>query len=315
MKKIPIVLVAGARPNFMKISPIKKAFTELGFDVYFCNTQQHESYMMNEIFCAEFNLGVPDFNGIEEVPGWMKIAVIVGDVNGSLHASRIAKEKGMRIAHIEAGLRSGDLEMPEERNRIEIDKIADLFFITEMSGYDNLIAEGKRHEQLYLMGNTMIDTLSRYFKKYILLTLHRPSNVDDHDRLSSILQMMNSIGIKVLFPVHPRVKINGENYENIHKCLPLPYPRFIEHLTEASLVVTDSGGIQEELAWMNRSCVTLRANTERPLTLSYGNQLVYDIDEAKEIIKKKLLIPYWDGKTSQRIAVKLLEELNDTKAI
>lgn len=299
-----IVLVAGARPNFMKIAPLCYAFKERGITPLFCHTGQHKDYMMSQVFINDLGLPAPDFYGVSNSPGGVKLAIIVGDVDSSRDAAEYYFKRNIPIAHIEAGLRSFDLDMPEERNRIFIDSISDYLFVTESSGVVNLEVENVKGK-IYLVGNVMIDTLTERFEPFILLTLHRPSNVDI--RLYNILDMMDSIGIEVVYPVHPRVNIK-KKYKNIRFIEPLGYINFIQMLKNSYLVVTDSGGVQEECAYLGKRCITLRKNTERPITLEYGNRLAYDLIDAKKIIES-FNIPLWDGKAAERIVNILIKEL------
>lgn len=300
-----VVLVAGARPNFMKIAPLGRAFESRNIVPLFCHTGQHKDYLMSDVFIKEFHLPQPNFYEMENAPENTDLVIIVGDTDSSRVSAEIARQRGLKIAHIEAGLRSFDNEMPEEINRIYIDSVSDYLFVTEQSGVDNLVNEGIT-KNVFLVGNVMIDNLFQYYRRFILLTLHRPSNVDT-TRLYEILDMIDSIGINVIYPVHPRVKIK-RIYKNITFRKPLSYSEFIDKMIKSCIVVTDSGGVQEEAVVLGKRCVTLRANTERPITLNYGNRIVYELEEAKKIIESLVKIPLWDGKASERIVEIILRE-------
>ena len=298
-----ICLVAGARPNFPKIAPLFKEIIKRRARPIFCYTKQHTDYLMSRVFIEKLGLPEPDFHGYKF--GKANLVVVVGDVDSSLTAAITAKAKGIKIAHVEAGLRSRDKRMPEERNRIIIDMISDYLFVTEQQGIKNLREECINGE-IHLVGNTMIDNLSQHFRMHIVLTLHRPSNVDDPVELKKILEEIDSIGIKVVFPVHPRVTIPGK-YKNIEFIEPLEYYAFINCMCRSVLVLTDSGGVQEEAVYLGKKCITLRTSTERPITLLYGNQLHYQHYGLSLKVKDMLDIPSWDGKASERI-IDVLEE-------
>ena len=294
-----IVFVAGCRPNFVKMAPLIWLFKKNNIPFLFCHTQQHYDYLMSKVFIEEFQLPEPDFYGVENIPKDADYVIVFGDVNSSREAAEYAYLKGIKIIHIESGLRSFDKSMPEELNRIKIDHISDYLFITESTGVDNLMIE-EAYGKGFLIGNTMIDTLNIMETRFVLLTLHRPSNVDDPVKLHTILATLDNLNIKIAFPKHHRVKLEKTDYNNISIMEPMAYSDFVDHLKRCSLVITDSGGVQEEAAWLGRRCLTLRDNTERPITLRYGNQLssletIYD--DAKSILQ----IPLWDGKAAERI--------------
>lgn len=296
-----ILFVAGCRPNFVKMAPLVRIFQKKKIPFLFCHTGQHKDVMMSEVFLQELKLPKPDFYGIENIPSGIEWMIVFGDVNGSRKAAEYAHQKGIKIIHIESGLRSFDLTMPEERNRIKIDSLSDILFVTEEQGMTNLYHEENIGNN-YLVGNTMIDTLERVFPRFILLTLHRPSNVDNFEKLMLILEMLNELEIPVHFPKHPRLPMidSNEKTKNIKVMRPLSYKKFIQEMRDCSLVITDSGGIQEEAVYIGKKILTLRENTERPITLKYGNELVslYNLyKRADEILN----IPLWDGRAAERI--------------
>ncbi len=355
-----ILLVAGARPNFMKIAPVirqlKTRNKELNADNLFwklVHTGQHYDYDMSKVFFEDFSIPEPDYFlnvgswshaqqtakimiafekvCLEEKPD---IVMVVGDVNSTLSCSITSKKLNIKVAHVEAGLRSGDMTMPEEINRIVTDSISDFLFVTEKSGIDNLMKEGKKEEQLFFVGNTMIDTLLYSLEKlkrmklpgingskYAIVTLHRPSNVDNKEKLKGILTALMEISrdMDIYFPIHPRTEKNINSYgltnliedSNIKTMPPKSYFEFLAIWKDASLVLTDSGGLQEETTALGIPCFTIRDNTERPVTISEGtNKLVGTKREMimsaystfKNGISKKSKIPeLWDGKAAERI--------------
>jgi UDP-N-acetylglucosamine 2-epimerase (non-hydrolysing) len=268
----------------------------------------------------------------------------VGDVNSTLAGAEVANELKIKVAHIESGLRSFDRTMPEENNRIATDKITDYFFVTEQSGIDNLLKEGKAADRIYFVGNTMIDTIVAYKEqiessdvlsklniesnKFILMTMHRPATVDVKDGLIKLIELIQSIAgaYKIVFPVHPRTmkrlaefnlgQIFFEN-SNLIVTEPLDYFSFQKLIRESKLIITDSGGIQEESTFLKIPCLTLRANTERPSTVAVGtNELIpFDLPivlkKVKEIeegaFKKGVIPEKWDGHATQRIVDVLLK--------
>lgn len=352
-----VVLVAGARPNFMKISPIIEAINAAqreGSSLQYAlvHTGQHYDAKMSKDFFVQLGIPEPDVNleagggsQAEQTGAIMTrfeqylmknpvdLVIVVGDVTSTLACSIVAKKLGLRVAHVEGGIRSGDMTMPEEINRIVTDSIADYFFTTSRTANDNLIKEGKGEGQIFFVGNTMIDTLlknmSRFAKpscwdelklepgKYFVMTLHRPSNVDDRTQLQSIYnEMEKSTGdFPIIFPVHPRTRKNMDQFDiklkHIHLVDPLGYLEFNFLVKNAKGVVTDSGGITEETTVMGVPCITLRNSTERPETCTVGtNELIgtSPIRIGPEIKKmrlgnwKKGSIPeLWDGKAAERI--------------
>jgi len=363
MNKLSITLVVGARPNFMKMAPIIRELEKLDkiFNYRLIHTGQHRSIKMNEVFFNELGMPPPHLylkskgeTSVEKIAGIMEefekeclnnfpdIVLVVGDVNSTLACSIVSKKLNIKLVHIEAGLRSGDSQMPEEINRIITDSISDLFFVTEPSGVDNLINEGHNLNRIHYVGNVMIDNLfyqkekldnSRdiYFstsklknklKKYAVVTLHRPSNVDNIDVFSGIIQAINqiSLSLPVIFPVHPRTRKNINKFnikfnDNIFLIEPLSYLEFLNLWKDAEIVLTDSGGLQEETTALSVPCNTIRNNTERPITVSEGTNTVVGTDPTnilnafKETINKKRLkvtsIKFWDGDAAARIVEQL----------
>ncbi len=361
-------MVAGARPNFMKIAPLvhKIRKDNRGIEWKFVHTGQHYDYEMSKAFFNDFDLPEPDYflnvgsgSHAEQTAKIMQrfektclkerpdLIVVVGDVNSTLACSITAKKLNIKVAHIEAGLRSDDLSMPEEINRIVTDSISDYLFVTEKSGMRNLRKEGKKEEQIFFVGNIMIDTLyygleklkklevdrlkSRQIRKtvgsqYAVVTLHRPSNVDDEAKLKDILVALIEVSkdIDVYFPIHPRTRKNIEGFNlnylfkntNISIMSPLPYLEFLTLWKGASLVLTDSGGIQEETTALGIPCFTLRENTERPITVEEGTNILVGTtgkgilaayNDFKKGKKKEGKLPqFWDGQTEGRIIECLL---------
>ncbi len=347
-----IDLVCGARPNFMKVDPIIRNL-DPSLEIRIIHTGQHYDHLMSSSFFQQLELPEPDLNlevgsgtvtdqtarimqRYEAVvrdgaPGW---AVVVVDVNSTLACSLVAVRYGIPVIHVEAGLRSFDREMPEEINRVLTDQIAQLLLITSAEARDNLLAEGKSSQTIKLVGNPMIDTLKRLLPRameeeerpvedpYCLVTLHRPSNVDHPGRLQDILRVLGSIsGMKVVFPAHPRTLAGIRRWNlEIPDCLitgePMTYLQFLRAQADAEIVITDSGGVQEETSVLGVPCVTLRTSTERPVTLELGtNLLCPDPEGLPEAISTQLEkrppvppeIPLWDGMAGERIAAAIEE--------
>lgn len=355
------VCVCGARPNFMKIAPLVDALNRTpGVETILVHTGQHYDEKMSNLFFGDLGIPEPDVNlevgsashaaqtaeimkrfepiCVEHKPDCV---VVVGDVNSTIACALVAAKLKIKVAHVEAGLRSFDRAMPEEINRMLTDTISDYLFVTEPSGVENLKREGVADDKIHLVGNVMIDTLlkckdraeksdvlTRFkleSKRYVAMTLHRPSNVDHEETLSSIMQAMTKISetMPVVFPVHPRARKHlskvgfGENHNNKNILLvePLGYLDFMKLVANAAMVLTDSGGIQEETTILNVPCLTLRENTERPITLSEGtNRLVgsakADILSAfGEVLAHPPSVEKppqgWDGQAAERI-VKIL---------
>ena len=354
------VIVIGARPNFMKAAPITRELRRYDdIETILVHTGQHYDPGLSRVFFNDLNLPKPDYHlGIgsgthsqqsgqimiefEKILNKLDpdIVLVVGDVNSTLAcALATAKYRCGRdryapiIVHIEAGLRSNDWRMPEEINRRLTDDLADLLFVTEPSAQDNLAKEGIPDDNVYYVGNVMIDSLRQFMpsaekspiikklklskNEYAVLTMHRPGNVDEEKDLIAILDVLKEIArsIEIVFPVHPRTKKMFERYNIITEFLkttePLGYLDFIKLLVNAKFVMTDSGGIQEETTALNIPCLTLRENTERPVTIEQGTNILVGkdrdliLEQAMMIIKgqgKQGHVPeFWDGKTAQRI--------------
>jgi UDP-N-acetylglucosamine 2-epimerase (non-hydrolysing) len=357
-----ITIIAGARPNFIKIAPIIKAIEKKqseGATIAYrlVHTGQHYDKNLSDTFFEELNIPHPNVNlevksgsQAEQTAAIMiafekellqnvcDLVLVVGDVNSTMACAIVAKKLNIMVAHVEAGIRSGDMTMPEEINRIVTDSITDYFFTTSTWASENLLKYGAKPEQIFFVGNVMIDTLYQNInrisapvfwndfqlaeKNYIILTLHRPSNVDEEKSLIELLQGIDSIvgNKKVLFPIHPRTKsilgATNLNFKNILFVEPQGYLNFMYLIKNSFAVITDSGGISEETTVLGIPCFTMRNNTERPETISIGtNNLVgTSIDnltkEFKLFIENGLLkkgIPeLWDGKASERIIDVLL---------
>lgn len=359
-----IDIIAGARPNFMKIAPIidaLKASKAAGGSLQYrlIHTGQHYDRNMSDSFFEQLGIPHPDVNfGVgggtqaEQTAGIMiayekllterksDLCVVVGDVTSTMACSITAKKMGVRVAHVEAGIRSGDLSMPEEINRMATDALTDYFFTTSERANENLAKTGVGKDRIFFVGNTMIDTLlkhrDRFVRpscweaigladhKYFVLTLHRPANVDQEEKLKDLLQAIidHAQGLPLVFPVHPRtakiLERVGIADPTLHFVEPLPYLEFNYLVSRAFGVITDSGGITEETTVMGIPCMTLRDNTERPETITMGtNELVgtdpANIPPAMKTLfagewKKGAIPPLWDGKTGPRI-VAVLEKL------
>ncbi len=355
-KKNKVLCVVGARPNFIKIAPILEEFKKYSqFKPILVHTGQHYDYKMSEIFFRELEIPKPDYNLrvgsgshaaqtakvmlkleqviLKENP---KLVIVVGDVNSTLAAALVAVKLNIPVAHIEAGLRSGDMTMPEEINRILTDRVSDYLFVSDPAGIDNLKREGINKKKIFYVGNIIIDTLRKSKvksqkskileklnlkkKNYAVLTLHRPSNVDDKKKFVKLIDILNKVNkkIPIIFPVHPRIK--KQLPKNIAwNCVePLGYIDFLALLAKSKLVLTDSGGIQEETTVLKIPCLTLRENTERPITASIGtntivgesrDEIIKEVDKVLEGKEKLSKIPkYWDGRTAKRI-IKIISEL------
>ena len=387
-----VIQVVGARPNFMKVAPLHRAIQKLaGWTSKIVHTGQHFDAKMSDVFFTQLELPKPDFflgiggGSHTEVTAKIMVAfekiveaekpdliIVVGDVTSTLACTLVAIKMGIKVAHVEAGLRSFDRSMPEELNRILTDSVADYLFVTEESGMQHLKNEGVADERVFFSGNVMIDSLVRYQEKaktttiledlglstsdsrlataaerrlstsdsglstsdsrlatsdYIVMTMHRPANVDTKEGLESILELieLSSKDTKIIFPIHPRTRAHMEKFgladrldqaKNLIMTEPLGYLEFIQLMSNATAILTDSGGIQEETTYLGVPCLTFRDSTERPITVTLGtNQLLSDLDPKKtyaalvEIlagkVKKGSIPPLWDGKAAERIAAQL----------
>ncbi len=373
---IRLLSVVGARPNFMKIAPIVSELKKFpGIEHCLVHSGQHYDELLSGNFFADLGLPVPDVNlqtgsashavqtadimkRIEPVLIDYKpqMVLVVGDVNSTIAAALTAVKLGIGVAHIEAGLRSFDMAMPEEINRKLTDAISTLLFVTEQSGIENLKREGVPEEKIFLVGNVMIDCLLRHRERatkspildqlgvrkngsgcrpYMVLTLHRPSNVDDPKTLQGILSAVSALAadFPVFFPIHPRTRKNIERFGlqryladaettdglGIRPLAPLGYIDFLALNDRARLVLTDSGGIQEETTALGVPCLTLRENTERPATVEHGSNQVVGVDSnrilaaARSILQKPVRSfqrpPLWDGKAAPKIVAILRQHL------
>lgn len=359
-RRIRLLAVAGARPNFMKIAPLMKELAKRSdrFEPILVHTGQHYDQAMSESFFRDLEIPEPDVNlgvgsgshgeqtaqvlvAIEKLLIERKpdVVLVVGDVNSTVAATLAAVKLHIPVAHVEAGLRSWDRSMPEEINRVLTDAVSDWLFTTEPSAETNLLREGVPGEKIHFVGNVMIDTLLAHRERarhldtlerlglkpggYAVLTLHRPSNVDSPDQLRRLFGVLSRLGdrMPVVFPVHPRTanairnNLQGERL-NLHMTEPLGYLEFLRLLMDAQMVLTDSGGIQEETTALGVPCLTLRASTERPVTVSEGTNTIVGTDpKAIEVaIEKQLASPsesgrrpaLWDGHAAVRI-VDILE--------
>jgi UDP-N-acetylglucosamine 2-epimerase (non-hydrolysing) len=356
MKKV--LLVVGTRPNFIKVTRFKQLAAERGsIAVTIVHTGQHFSANMADVFFDQFGLqpdrylnigpGSPNTQmahvmiGLEQVIAEEQpdLVMVVGDVNSTLAAALTANKLGVRIGHLESGLRSFDRTMPEEHNRLLTDALSDHFFITEQSGLDHLRREGHPEERMHFVGNTMIDTLVAFEQQvqassileelglgsggHVLMTIHRPATVDVPERLASLLELiadLSAAGRKVVFPIHPRTVKNLERFglkatadaiDGLVLSEPLDYFAFQKLVATCGFILTDSGGIQEESTYRRVPCLTLRPNTERPITVTMGsNELVpLDMAAVRSAIarieagqfKKGEVPPLWDGHATERI--------------
>ncbi|MEE9442387.1 MAG: UDP-N-acetylglucosamine 2-epimerase (non-hydrolyzing) [candidate division Zixibacteria bacterium] len=361
-----IMLIIGARPNFIKAAPLMRelsAHTEK-FDPFLIHTGQHYDHNLSQLFFEQLKMPQPDIylgvgsgsharqtakimTGLEEEfeKNRPDLVIVFGDVNSTLAASIVTSKMCLKLAHVEAGLRSFDNTMPEEINRIVTDRLSDFLFITEKSGSENLHKEGVSEDKVFFVGNIMIDSLVKNLelareskiieqlgikaKEYAVLTLHRPANVDNKDRLDILLKAIGEVSQKlpVIFPCHPRTKnalskfgFNFESNDNFKIIDPVGYLDFLNLQANARLVLTDSGGIQEETTYLQIPCITIRENTERPITAEVGTNVLAGLEYDK-IIKaannvfngkhpKGRIPDLWDGHTAQRI-IKTLEEIYD----
>jgi UDP-N-acetylglucosamine 2-epimerase (non-hydrolysing) len=352
-----ILIIVGTRPNFIKVTRFKelvKKHPQLNVEIV--HTGQHWDRNMSEVFFEEFGLK-PDYmlsasarSVVDQFSSMMSklselileigkpdLMIVPGDVNSTLASALVANKMGIPLAHLESGLRSNDRSMPEEINRLLTDEISDYFFVTEKSGLNHL-EEEKKQGEVFFVGNTMIDTLVHFEpqilkstirqslgieeKPFILVTLHRPSNVDSPEGHTKIIHLFSELSKKytIVFPIHPRTRKNFEAADhvsqwlengNLHLLDPLGYFDFQSLVKHADLILTDSGGIQEESTYRQVPCLTLRENTERPITVDLGTNTLVPFNEAlilgliedihKGNYKKGEIPPLWDGKATERI--------------
>lgn len=359
MQRLKIMAVVGARPNFMKIAPLLwAAGCRPGqFEFRLVHTGQHYDHNMNEVFFQELQIREPDLHlgvgsgshaeqtarimvGLEKalIEDPVDLVLVVGDVNSTLAASLAAAKLHIPSAHVEAGLRSRDRRMPEEINRMVTDCLSDILFTTSRLADRNLLAEGVRPERICLVGNIMIDTLIHFLElsagrdtpgrlgldggQYVLVTLHRPGNVDDAAKLAGIIDALCHLSreMRVVFPVHPRTRGTLERFGLFRRLESEPgvlliepqgYLDFLSLMHSARLVISDSGGIQEETTYLKIPCLTLRENTERPETVEYGTNLLIGHDGEKLYSQARMILDgrwkaggeleFWDGRVAERI--------------
>ena len=363
---IKVLNIVGARPNFMKIAPLVREMRRRAseFQPLIVHTGQHYDEAMSDSFFRDLGIPEPDFHLevgshshavqtakimtafepviLQEKPDWV---LVVGDVNSTIACALVCAKLGVKVAHVEAGLRSRDRTMPEEINRILTDAISDLLLTTSPDADENLCQEGVAPEKIKFVGNVMIDSLFYNLerskeskarenlglagKDYAVLTLHRPSNVDEENIFGGLLDALISISEKlpVIFPVHPRTRVNIEKFgfservadSNMRLIEPLGYLDFMNLYSSAKLVLTDSGGLQEETTALGIPCLTLRENTERPITIELGTNVLVGTNAEKikhaafEILensdrKDARIPPLWDGHAAERICDALLEK-------
>jgi UDP-N-acetylglucosamine 2-epimerase (non-hydrolysing) len=355
---LKVIHVVGARPNFMKVAPVVAATGRRGreFQSLLVHTGQHYDAQMSDAFFRDLALPAPDIHlgvgsgshaaqtanimlrfepvVVSEKPDWV---VVVGDVNSTLACALVCAKLGVRVAHVEAGLRSRDRTMPEEINRVLTDQIADLLLTPSPDADENLIAEGIPPARIRLVGNVMIDSLYTHLERakqspvraqlgvkeqpYAVVTLHRPANVDDAHTLAGILAALAQLSavLPVIFPVHPRTRQRLTEFDllaglstrapQLQLIEPLGYLDFLRLFSGARLVLTDSGGLQEETTALDIPCLTLRANTERPITVTHGTNRVVGTDPARIISAAHDALdhppashpPLWDGQAADRI--------------
>jgi UDP-N-acetylglucosamine 2-epimerase (non-hydrolysing) len=366
-KQLKIINVVGTRPNFVKIAPLIKEYKNYpGIKAVLVHTYQHHDKNMSDVFFKDLEIAEPDYNlgvmsetvrsrqiakimsefeivCLKEKPN---LVLVVGDVNSTIACALVAYKLGIRVAHVEAGLRSFDRTMPEEINRIKTDTISDLLFVSEKSGLKNLKKEGIPADRYFLVGNIMIDSLIHFKKRieavrshkkynlekgnYAVLTLHRPHNVDSKKDLDRVLSTIEELQKKflIVMPLHPRTKdrINRfnlfnkvDNMKNLILTEPLGYINFMNLVINSKLVLTDSGGIQEETTFLKIPCITLRNNTERPVTIKKGTNVLVGSNKDKIIgmfdrvlegkWKKGEIPEFWDGQTAKRIVKIIIDKL------
>lgn len=359
-----ILIVAGARPNFMKVAPLIKAIhrhNESGatpsLTPVLVHTGQHYDEKMSDIFFTELGIPAPDINlavgsgshavqtanimiafepvCLAEKPDWI---IVVGDVNSTVACTLVAAKLGLKVAHLEAGLRSFDRTMPEEVNRIVTDSLADLLLTPSADGDENLRKEGVPDSKIRLVGNIMIDALVQNLpqarqsniitrlglkqKSFAYVTLHRPSNVDAPENLTRIIALLKKLAsrIPIVFPMHPRTRKmlfqlgTDADHPSLHLIEPIGYHDSLCLTENARLVLTDSGGLQEESTWFRTPCLTLRPNTERPVTVTVGSNKLTSIDALWANVENAFngeaqtgqIPPLWDGRTAERVVAELI---------
>ena len=347
-----VLHVVGARPNFMKAHPVYRALSRRPrVEQVIVHTGQHYDFNMSDVFFQELGMPAPDVNlqvgsgshaqqtaeimsrfepvVLERRPD---LVLVYGDVNSTVAAALVCSKLMIRVGHVEAGLRSFDRTMPEEINRLLTDQLADLLFTPSADGNRNLAKEGVAADKVHLVGNVMIDTLVQMLpaarqrlsrdlpERFVLVTLHRPGNVDDTAWLSSMMAVLSRVSsdLPVLFPMHPRTRQRlaeagtGAQANGLRILDPLPYLDFLGLQTRATAVVTDSGGIQEETTFLGVPCLTVRENTERPVTIEVGTNVLVGRDlgrlqsELQRVLKgerqQAAVPPLWDGHAAERIA-------------
>jgi UDP-N-acetylglucosamine 2-epimerase (non-hydrolysing) len=353
--------VVGARPNFMKVAPVMAALAAHSVTQTLIHTGQHYDRNMSDVFFRDLEIPEPDINlevgsgthtqqtaevmtRLEPRLGELgpDVVIVYGDVNSTLAAALVCARLRLPVAHVEAGLRSFDRTMPEEVNRLLTDQIADWLFTPSVDADANLLREGRPASSIHLVGNVMIDTLVRLLPvadrrwedgprqewsggPYALVTLHRPSNVDDPDALAALMRALADISrdIPLVFPVHPRTRERIRKGEldsasdTLHMVAPLSYIDFLAFERHAAMAITDSGGVQEETTYLGIPCLTLRPNTERPVTVTMGTNTIVGHDttrlrhEVRRVLdeggNRRQVPPLWDGHASERIAAVLAE--------
>lgn len=356
-RRLKVLNVVGARPNFVKIASMMAAYRETdAIEPILVHTGQHYDAAMSDVFFRDLGIPLPDVNlGVGSASHAVQTAeimkafepvlaetrpdavLVVGDVNSTIACGLVAVKHGTPVIHVEAGLRSGDRTMPEEINRLLTDALSDLLFCTEQAGVDNLAREGIGEAKVFLVGNVMVDTLlthrerastSRVLERmgltprhYAVLTVHRPSNVDDHPTLVGLLDAIEEIQreLPVVTPLHPRLRsaLIGTGLDRrlasmsgVRVTEPLGYLDFVKLMSDAEVVLTDSGGVQEETTILGVPCLTLRDNTERPVTLDAGTNRLVGVTPARVVEGFRAVRdepangsvpPFWDGKTAERI--------------
>jgi UDP-N-acetylglucosamine 2-epimerase (non-hydrolysing) len=366
MKPVTVHLVAAARPNFMKVAPLYRALRREDWCLpVLVHTGQHYDANMSAAFLRDLGLPEPDLHlgvgsgthaeqtagvmiayeriCLERRPDWI---VVVGDVNSTMACTLAAKKLWIPVAHLEAGLRSRDMAMPEEINRIVTDAISDLLWTPSPDADENLRREGVPERRIVRVGNIMIDSYEMLRDKieaeqaarafglasgaYGVVTLHRPANVDREDKLAALVSLLADVGQKLplIFPVHPRTQERLrafalwevlENAGNIHLLEPLGYISFMSLVQDARLVITDSGGIQEETTYLDIPCLTLRDTTERPITISQGTNRLVNLETLSGCVQEILLgrwqrgtrPQYWDGRTAERVVRSLRDNVGE----